>query len=186
MNSFFDGSKTKLLLKTFYCFLRLYDTSFQNNVKSRVFWKLKKRKIRILEHWFAAHSAKIKCRFVVSIFAIVYSSVLHATTAGNCNRWMLLERFVRRRWTRQLIPRCFLILRIIAFSTILNTYCVNRMVPSVGGYRKYPKSRSKAVEFGPNDSVSPPSDGWRVALSQHLLSFLLVRVLKYFKEYAIF
>ena len=44
----FDWLRTKLLLKTFYDFLIRH---FKKNVKSHVFWNLKKKhKIRILEH----------------------------------------------------------------------------------------------------------------------------------------
>ena len=38
---------------TFYDF---FDTSFQKNVKSHVFFKYEKRKIRILEHWFHVYA----------------------------------------------------------------------------------------------------------------------------------
>jgi len=43
----FDGLMTKLLLKTFYDFLIHH---FKKNVKSHVFWNLKKTWKRILEH----------------------------------------------------------------------------------------------------------------------------------------
>jgi len=69
----------ELLLMTFYDFLM----PFQKNVKSHVFWNLKKkRKIRILEHWLIADSLRS------TRVAVCDSYFLLCSEGGSVAEWL--------------------------------------------------------------------------------------------------